>query len=74
MIAVYFLLAHDWQAMPADLASSTTWGWLDGSAPQAGPVPAANPNIAGGLMALFLPFNVTLLVAARKTRQPLMAA
>jgi len=74
MIAVYFLLAHDWQAMPADLGIINHLGlaWM-AVRPRLGLFPP-QPNIAGGLMALFLPFNVTLLVAARKTRQPLMAA
>jgi O-antigen ligase len=69
VIAIYFLLASDWQDMPADLGFINLLGmvWM-AARPSLGLVPP-QPNIAGGLIALFLPFNVALLVAARKTRQ-----
>jgi len=74
VIAIYFLLANDWQAMPADLGFINRLGlsWM-AVRPGLSLFPP-QPNVAGGLMALFLPFNVTLLVAARKSQQRPVAA
>jgi O-antigen ligase len=73
-VAIYFLLAHNWRLRPADLGFINSLGlvWmalrpsLDLQPPQ--------PNIAGGLLALFAPFNLALLAQARKIRNRTLSA
>ncbi len=69
-IAVYFLLTHDWQALPADSGLLTGIGlqWM-GVRPSF-PFPAIHPNSAGGLIAIFWPFQIVLGGYGWRKRRP----
>jgi O-antigen ligase len=63
-VALYFLLSHDWQTQSADtlLIHQAGMWWMN-----ARPLTitrAIHPNIAGGLLAMFLPFYVVLSMRA----------
>jgi O-antigen ligase len=59
-VALYFLLSHDWQTQSADILLIHRAGmWWMGARPLA-IAQSIHPNIAGGLLALFLPFYVAL--------------
>lgn len=68
-IAAYFLLTHDWQAWPADIDLLTRIGvgWM-GIRPSLA-LPTIHPNIAGGLIAVLLPFQVALGVYGWRERR-----
>lgn len=68
-VAFYFLLTHDWTAIPAKIAlihsSALKWmairpGFLDG-------FHRLHPNVAGGILALLFPFS--LAVSLRSVRR-----
>ena len=56
-VAAAFLLAHDWQAWPADLALLTGIGLKWMAVRPALSIPPIHPNQAGGIAALLLPFG-----------------
>ena len=59
-VALYFLLAHDWLSQPVDIRVIHRAGiWWMNARPLA-INRAIHPNIAGGLIAMFLPFCVAL--------------
>ncbi|MCI0520925.1 MAG: O-antigen ligase family protein, partial [Chloroflexi bacterium] len=69
-VALYFLLTHDWQALPADLGWVNRLGMaLMGSRPA---VHAAglHPNIAGGLIAMLAPLPLALGLRALQEQRP----
>src|SRR5690606_17214485 len=57
-VAAYFLLTHDWAAMPAKIEAIDALGqrWAALRPPLPGGLHALHPNVAGGLMAMFFPF------------------
>ena len=58
LVALNFLLTHDWQQHPADIGLLNRIGlaWM-GLRPQLS-LPAIHPNFAGGILRMFLPFQV----------------
>lgn len=71
VVAAYFLLVHDWQNWPTDVALLTRAGlrWM-GIRPFAD-LPAVHPNKVGGVLAAFLPLMVvTAGYAVRQRRWP----
>ena len=68
ILAGYFLLNYDWTVKPADINVLTRLGlWWMGVRPtiSAGGV---HPNIAGGILAAFLPLTIALGVLARRKK------
>jgi len=68
-ISIYFLLTNDWRVThpDLDLINRLAFPWM-ALRPKL-PAPAPQPNIAGGLIALLLPFIIALLLDAwRKGR------
>jgi O-antigen ligase len=59
-VAVYYLLAHDWQTQSADVQWIYRAGMWWMSARPVTISRAIHPNIAGGLIAMFLPFCIAL--------------
>ena len=57
-LALAFLLEHDWQAQPADLQILNQIGkrWM--AVRPRMPIPALFPNMAGGIIAMCLPFSL----------------
>jgi len=68
-MALFFLLTHDWHLLPADLALLNQLGdrWMD--VRPSLPFQGMHPNIAGGLIAAFLPFPLALAIRAGQKRQ-----
>ena len=58
VIALYFLITHDWHAWPADLDLLTNVGRLVMRIQPPLPFPAMHPNVAGGLIALLIPSQI----------------
>ena len=58
LVALNFLLTHDWQQHPADIGLLNRVGlaWM-GLRPQLS-LPAIHPNFAGGILMMLLPFQV----------------
>ncbi len=58
LVALNFLLTHDWQQHPADIGLLNRIGlaWM-GLRPQLS-LPAIHPNFAGGILIMLLPFQV----------------
>ena len=70
VVAAYFLLMHDWQALPADVDILTRIGlWWMGVRPSF-TLPAIHPNSAGGLIAIFMPFQIVWGVYGWRKRRP----
>jgi O-antigen ligase len=71
-IAIYFMLTHDWVAMPADLAWVNRLGlaWM-GQRPV---VSAAglHPNIAGGMIAMLAPLPLALAFKSVQENRPIL--
>jgi len=63
-ISAYFLLTHDWQALPADIGALNRVGLWWMSFRPALPLRPIHPNIAGGLMAMLLPFPIAIALRA----------
>jgi O-antigen ligase len=57
-VAVYFLLTHDWLALPAKIESLTRLGRALQAPLPALPGHRLHPNVAGGIMAAMFPFAV----------------
>lgn len=58
LIAAYFLLTHDWGTWPADIGILNRIAvWWMGIRPPVS-LPTLHPNIAGGMMAMLLPFLI----------------
>lgn len=69
VIALYFLLSHDWQSWPADAAILTRLGLRWMAIRPFPDLPALHPNKVGGLLAVFLPLmGAALWHAARHKR------
>jgi O-antigen ligase len=68
LLALYFLLTHDWAAQPADLdvVNRLGLGWM--SIRPSLPLAGLHPNKAGGLLAMLAPFSLALLVLAWRER------
>lgn len=65
-VAVYFLLTNDWRAHPGEIAALARLGSaLQGLIP-AIPGPRLNPNEAGGILAMLLPFAAWVTWEARR--------
>lgn len=60
IVAVYFLLTHDWQSQPADLAFINQIGLQWMSIRPALPFPGLHPNAVGGLIAILISFSMAL--------------
>lgn len=68
LLALYFLLSHDWAAQPADLAliNQLGSGWM--SIRPSLPLDGMHPNKVGGLLAMFAPFSLALILHAWRER------
>lgn len=55
-VAVYFLLTNDWRAHPGEIAALARLGSALQELVPAIPGPRLNPNEAGGILAMLLPF------------------
>ncbi len=65
-VAVYFVLTNDWRAHPGEVAALARLGSvLQGLIP-AIPGPRLNPNEAGGILAMLLPFAAWVTGEARR--------
>jgi O-antigen ligase len=64
VLAVYFPLAHDWKAQPADVAilNRLALRWM--SVRPALALPPVHQNVAGGILAVLLPFPLALALRA----------
>jgi O-antigen ligase len=68
-VSGYFLLTHDWQAWPADVEFLTQVGrWWQAIRPFFS-APKLHPNIAGGIMAVLVPFMIAFGCRVRRKRQ-----
>jgi O-antigen ligase len=68
LLALYFLLSHDWADQPADLEviNRLGSGWM--SIRPSLPLSGFHPNKVGGLLALLAPFSLALILHARRER------
>ena len=68
LLAVYFLLTHDWIAQPADLDVINRFGlgWM--SIRPGLPLGGLHPNKVGGLLAMLAPFSLALGLLAWRER------
>jgi O-antigen ligase len=68
LLALYFLLTHDWVAQPADLdiINRLGSGWM--SIRPSLPLGGFHPNKAGGLLAMLAPFSLALVLQAWRER------
>jgi tetratricopeptide (TPR) repeat protein len=68
LLALYFLLTHNWVAQPADLdiinRLGSSWMSIRPSLPLGG----FHPNKAGGLLAMLAPFSLALVLQAWRER------
>lgn len=66
LLAVYFILTHDWIVFPADLDVVNRLGseWM--SIRPSLPLDGFHPNKAGGILAMLAPFSFALLFHARR--------
>lgn len=69
VVALYFLLSHDWQSWPADAAILTRLGLRWMAIRLFTELPPLHPNKVAGLLAVFLPLMVTALWHAARQRQ-----
>jgi O-antigen ligase len=68
-VALYFLATHDWQGQPAKIRALTGLGQAVQAALPSLPGHGLHPNIAGGLIAMMLPFaGLAVLQAWRRIR------
>lgn len=75
-VAVYFLLTHDWLALPAKIELINTLGlrWAALRPALPGGLHALHPNVAGGIMAMLFPFLVATGIREAKQRRRGMTA
>jgi len=71
VIALCFLLTHNWQMWPTDLDLLTRVGLLVMRIQPPLPLPTMHPNVAGGLIAVLLPFQIAfgVYIYRRKKRE-----
>lgn len=77
ILGLYFLLTHDWRLQPADFGLLNQLGsrWME-VRPDLH-FQGLSPNIAGGLIAVFIPFHVALAIRAwqkKETKTGIFAA
>ena len=70
LLALYFLLTHNWAAEPADLEliNRLGMGWM--SMRPSLPLEGFHPNKVGGLLAMLAPFSLALVLQAWRERNP----
>jgi tetratricopeptide (TPR) repeat protein len=73
VIALYFLLTSDWTQTPADLGILNRLGLAWMKLRPTLPGPTLHPNIAGGLIAAFIPLTLWVAWAARQKSRRLLA-
>jgi hypothetical protein len=67
-ISLYFLTTHDWEAFPTKYTTLSAIGRsLQGPLPDL-PGHRLNPNVAGGILAMMIPFAATVSKQARRER------
>jgi hypothetical protein len=71
LLTVYFVLAHDWQAWPAEIAVlNLVWRVIDWARPSL-PIPTAfHPNLFAGIISMLIPFALAFLRQARTHHRP----
>jgi hypothetical protein len=71
VLTVYFLLAHDWRAWPAEIAViDSVWRVIDWVRPSL-PIPTAfHPNLFSGIISMLIPFSLAFARRARTHRLP----
>jgi O-antigen ligase len=69
-VAVYFLATDDWDAYPAKIDAFTRLGRALQAPLPVLPGHRLNPNVAGGIMAMMLPFSGWVTVQTWRVRRP----
>lgn len=70
-LAVYFLLTHDWQQMPAKIGflDAVALRWMGVRPPWLAGLHQLHPNVAGGIIAMLFPLSLVAALRAARRRQ-----